>query len=127
MGGTPATRGSPRFRAPHLPPRRTPPPASTAAAPLGSPLASTAAPPLDSPLSSTRTLHSPPHIGPPRRRRSLRSASSRGSRRMSAPSPRWPAPACEASPDGHRDPLRRTDGKKSPLSSTYLTWENVRV
>src|SRR5699024_2042902 len=115
MGGTPATRGSPRFRAPHPPPRRTPPPASTAAAPLGSP------------LSSTRTLHFPPHIGPPRRRRSLRSASSRGSRRMSAPSPRWPVPACEPSPDGHRDPLRRTDGKKSPLSSTYLTWENVRV
>src|SRR5699024_2839012 len=124
MGGTPATRGSPRFRAPHLP---RPPPSSTTESPLGSPTASTAAAPPGSPLSSTRTLHFPPHIDPPRRRKTSRSASSRRSRRVSGPSPRRPTLACEPTPNDLREPLRRTGAKKSPLSSTYLTWENVRV
>src|SRR5699024_8783731 len=99
------------------------PPASTAAVPP----ASTAAAPLGSPLPSSRTLHFPPHIDPPRRRKSSRSASSRRSRRVSAPSPRRPTPACEPTSDGRREPLRRTDAKKSPLSSTYLTRENERI
>src|SRR5699024_6317420 len=109
----------------------SPPSSSTADAPpastTDSPPASTAAAPLGSPLPSTRTLHFPPHIDPPRRRKSSSSASSRRSRRVSSPSPRRPTPACEPTSDGRRESLRRTDAKKSPLSSTYLTRENERI
>src|SRR5699024_12271964 len=119
--------GPPAFsQVPRAPPV-APPPSSTTESPFGSPPASTAAAPPGSPLSSTRALHFPPHIAPPRRRKSSRSASSRRSRRVSGPSPRRPTLACGPTPDDLRGPLRRTGAKPSPPSFTYLTGENVRV